>query len=115
METTIHTQGLVMTPKLKAHLTRRLTFALYRFENRINRTDVYVKDQNGGKAGIGKNVVAQVHLNGGIKVVVEATEHDSRAAISVVAKRAKRAVKRALKEPLARRRVSLGKLSMEGA
>ena len=115
MATIIHTQGLVMTPKLKAHLTRRFTFALYRFENRIHRTDVYVKDQNGGKATIGKSVLAEVQLNGGSRVVVEATGHDSRAAISKAAKRAKRAVKRALKEPLARRRVSLGKLSMESA
>ncbi|MEE4219372.1 MAG: HPF/RaiA family ribosome-associated protein [Xanthomonadales bacterium] len=115
MTTIIHTQGLVMTPRLKAHLTRRLTFALYRFENRINRTDVYVKDQSGGKAGTGKSVVAQVHLNDGVRVVVEATGHDSRAAINVAAKRAKRAVKRALKTPLAHRRVDLGKLTMEGA
>ena len=56
MATIIHAQGLVMTPKLKAHLTRRFTFALYRFENRIQRTDVYVKDQNASKGGIGKSV-----------------------------------------------------------
>ncbi len=115
MTTIIHSQGLVMTPRLKAYLTRRLTFALYRFENRTNRTDVYVKDQSGGKAGIGTSVVVQVHLKGGVRVVVEATGHDSRAAVSMAAKRAKRAVKRALKEPLAQRRAGLGKWSMEGA
>lgn len=114
MKTIIHTQGLVMTPKLKAHLTRRFTFALYRFENRIHRTEVYVKDQNAGKPGVGKSVLAEIQLNGGARVVVEATGHDSRAATTMAAKRAKRAVKRALKGPLARRRVSLGKLSMEG-
>ena len=106
----IRTQGLSISPELKAHLLRRFTFALYRFENRISQTEVSVKDLNGGKAGLNKKVLVRIGLAGHETVVVEATAHDHFAAVGLAARRCKRAIRRALKDPLERRRAALPQL-----
>ena len=106
----IRTQGLSMSSELKAHLLRRFTFALYRFENRISQTEVSVKDLNGGRAGPSKSVLVRIGLTGREAVVVEANAHDHFAAVGLAARRCKRAIRRALKEPLEHRRSVLPQL-----
>jgi len=97
MATIIQVQGLSLSSDLRAHLLRRFTFALYRFENRIQSTELFVRD-SASKGTLDKRVLAKVHLPGQDPVVVEATAHDAFVAASLAARRCKRAVKRALKE-----------------
>lgn len=106
----IRSQGLSISPELRAHLLRRLTFALHRFENRISQTEVSVKDLNGGKAGLKKNLLVRIGLAGRETVIVEASAHDHFAAVGLAARRCKRAIRRALKEPLEHRRAALPQL-----
>lgn len=86
MTTIIHSKGFPLTSEARAHLMRRFTFALHRFEDQITMTEVYFKDLNGaGKGGEDKSVL------------VKTVSHDLYIAISVAAKRCKRAVRRNLK------------------
>lgn len=113
MATIIQVQGLSLSSELRAHLVRRFTFALYRFENRIQTTELFVRD-GGGKGTLDKRVLAKVHLPGRGPVVVEATAHDAFVAVSLAARRCKRAVKRALKEQQNHRREPLRALAPPG-
>lgn len=104
MATIIRTQGLSNSPDLRVHLARRLTAALRRFENRITHTEVFVKEPAGGKRGLVKRVVIKVGLVGRQAVVVESSATNYFVAISVAARRCKRALKKKFKQPLGRRR-----------
>jgi hypothetical protein len=78
---------------------RRITFALYRFENQVTLTEVFFKDLNGaGKGGEDKSVLIKISLRGRPPVVIESVSHDVLIAISIAAKRCKRAVRRNLKQ-----------------
>lgn len=104
MATIIRTQGLSISPDLRSHLARRLTFALRRFQNRITDTEVMVKDPVGGKHGMDKRIVVRVGLVDREPVIVESTAHNHFVAVSLAARRCKRALKRSFKQPLTRRR-----------
>jgi len=94
----VHSQGISLTDALRAHLLRRLTVALHRFEDCISQVEVFVKDLNGaGKGGEDKNVLIKVRLYGVPPVVIEETSRDLYAAISMAAKRSKRAVSKSLR------------------
>lgn len=98
MNTIIHSKGFPLTSETHEHLTRRIDFALYRFEDRITMTEIYFKDLNGDvKGGEDKSVLIKVRLRGRPTVVVEAVSHDVHIAIGRAAKRCKRAVRRSLR------------------
>ena len=98
MTTIIHSKGFPLTSEIREHLTRRLSFALYRFEDKITLTEIYFKDLNGDvKGGEDKSVRVKVRLRGRPSVVVEAVSHDVHVAIGMAAKRCKRAVRRSLR------------------
>ena len=115
MAITIHTQGLSISPRLRAHMLRRFTFALYRFDNRIMQTDVFIRDAEEGRAGHKPNVRVRVSMTGRGPVMVEASARDPFAAGTLAARRCKQAVKRALKEPLEYRRGGLDLLAAGSA
>jgi ribosome-associated translation inhibitor RaiA len=98
MTTIIHSKGFPLTSETREYLTRRITFALYRFEDQITLTEIYFKDLNGtAKGGEDKNVLIKVRLSGRPAVVAEAVSHDVHIAIGIATKRCKRAVKRSLR------------------
>lgn len=99
MATIIHSKGFPLTSEARAHLMRRFTFALSRFEDKITLTEVFFKDLNGAvKGGEDKSILVKVRLRGRPPVVVETVSHDVHIAISVAAKRCKRAVRRSLRQ-----------------
>ncbi len=114
MATIIRTQGLSITPDLRAHLARRLTFALRRFQNRITQTEVFVKGPVDGKHHLERRVVVKVGLVDREPVVVESSGHNHFIAVSLAARRCKRALKRAFKQPLTRRRDRTRTLALKG-
>ena len=110
MATIIHAHRLAVSPELRAHMARRFTFALYRFDNRISLTEVFFQeiDPSGGAGGSALTV--KIRLIGKGSVVAEARAHDPYAAVAIAARRCKRAVKRALKRPIEQRRRSVHRL-----
>ena len=108
----IQAQSISMTPDLRTHMMQRFTFALRRFEDRISKIEIFVKDLSKGKAGLSKCVTVKIVLASYEPVVVEAVGHDLFVAVSLAARRCKRAIKRRLKEPLSGRRNSLSQLAL---
>jgi hypothetical protein len=84
---------------MRAHLARRFTSALHRFEKHITQTEIFFKDLNGaGKGGEDKSVLVKIRMRGRPPIVIETVSHHAYIAISIAAKRCKRAVKRSLKQ-----------------
>ena len=99
MPTIIHARGIQITSEARAYLERRFAFALRRFENEIERTEVFLKDLNSAaKGGKDQSVLVKVRLRSRPTVVVEAISHDALGATSVAAKRCKRAIRRSLRQ-----------------
>jgi ribosome-associated translation inhibitor RaiA len=99
MATIIHSRQLQLTPESRAQLAQRFEFALRRFENDIERTEVFFKDLNSAaKGGQDQSVLVKVRLRGRPTVVVESVSHDIFIAINLAARRCKRAVRRSLKQ-----------------
>ena len=116
MTTILHFRGLKADQAFRAHVTRRFTFALCRFEDQITLTEIFFKDLNGDtKGGEDQQVLVRIRLRGQPTVVVEATSFDVNIAVSVAAKRAKRAVKRTLKRRQGAWRKSLRNLATGGS
>ena len=81
---------------LKDHIERRLRFALGRFAERIDRLSVRLSDVNGPRGGIDKRCRIAVALVPRGVVMVEGSGDDPFALVTEAAKRAGRAVRRAL-------------------
>lgn len=58
---------------LREYATRRLSFALRRFEQRVRRITVRLVDQNGPRRGIDSRCSMIVELVGGRRILAEAT------------------------------------------
>jgi ribosomal subunit interface protein len=98
MTPSIRSQGFSITSAIRAHLERRFTLALDEFSGRITRVDVSLKDLNGAdKGGEDKSVLVHVQLPAQAPVTVETTSHDLYLAISLGARRTRRALFRSLR------------------
>ena len=95
MNTHIRTQGFSLTPSIEDHVHRQLTGALHPFDERVLRTDVFLKDLNGPKSGFDKRVLIRTQLRGRTAVTIETRHQNLYAAVSRAARRTRRAVKRA--------------------
>jgi putative sigma-54 modulation protein len=90
------TRGFTVTPGLRAHVERRLAFALDRWGERIARARVVLADVNGPKGGADKACRVELRLRGAGGVRATARDVDAYAAIDAAAHRAARALSRAL-------------------
>ena len=98
MTPTIRSQGFSITSAIRAHLERRFTLALDEFSDRITRVNVFLKDINGAhKGGEDKSVLVHVQLPAQAPVTVETTSRDLYLAISLAARRTRRALFRSLR------------------
>lgn len=86
----------VLDEDLKEHIERRLRFALGRFADRINQVRVRFADVNGPRGGVDKHCQIAIALSPRGVVRVEGSGDDPMALACLVAKRAGRAVRRAL-------------------
>jgi ribosome hibernation promoting factor len=92
----IRTRGFAVTPGLRAHIERRLDFALDRSQERIARVWVTVADVNGPRGGDDKSCRVDVRLQGGRTVRAAVRDGDAYAAIGAAAHRIGRIVARTL-------------------
>jgi ribosome-associated translation inhibitor RaiA len=104
MRLEIRRRGVKVTEELRAYLKERLRLALSRFGRHMALVQVYLRDVNGPRGGLGKKCRIVVGLRRGGRVVVTGTGTELSAAITGTASRAGFAVRRHVKRRLARRR-----------
>ena len=108
MEVKISAQGIRLEVATIAFVREQVCSALRRFEDHVVSVDAYLKDINGPKGGIDKQVLIRVRLQHRQVIAIEVTRVRLRAAVIVVSRKAKRAVRRSLKKSQKRqkRRIS---------
>jgi len=92
----LESQGFELTPAIREHVERQLGFNLANFESHTMSIDVFLRDINGPKGGADKKALIHVRLEMRQGIKVECTRSDLYAAITLAARQAKRAVRRAL-------------------
>jgi ribosome-associated translation inhibitor RaiA len=110
MNLAVRTQGLEPSGTIDAFTREQIHGSMKRLSDEILSVDVFVKDTNGPKGGIDKQVVLRIRLRGGQQLALQALREDLFAAISVAAKRARRAVRRHLGKTRRIEKVSLRSL-----
>ena len=96
MQIQIRERHVEVTEVLRAHVERRLGFALARFGVRIGRVIVRFSDTNGHRGGVDKRCQIDVGLRPSGRVRSEDTDADLGVAVNRAADRVARAVARVL-------------------
>lgn len=96
MDIQITGRNVALDDELRAHVERRLSFALGRFERRIQHIDVRLTDLNGPRRGLDQNCRIAVHLRPRGDIVVQDRSADPLGAVSAAAARVGTAVRRRL-------------------
>jgi len=104
MDINVSAHGLAIDSDTDGFVRRQIHAALQRFEDQVVSVDVYLKDINGPKGGIDKQVLVCVRLRNRQVVATETARAGLRAAVVVSVRTAKRAVRRSLKKSLQRHR-----------
>ena len=108
MHITTTARDFEMSRSIDGFTREQLDAALRHFSDSIVSTDVFMKDANGPKGGIDKEIMIRVRLRNRQQIVLESTHEDLYAAIRNGAKRMKRAVRRNL-----RRSRRIGRFSLK--
>jgi len=96
MNIQLQTQGFDLTDAISVHVHRQMNLNLVNFESHIVSVDVFLSDINGPKGGPDKKALVCIRLDSRSTVAIERTRADLYAAITLVSRQAKRAVRRAL-------------------
>ena len=97
MNISMRAQEFELTAAIDAFARESLVSALERFDHDIVAIDVYLKDTNGPKGGIDKQVLICVRLRNRQLVAINTSHDDLYAAIRKGVHRTKRAVRRNLR------------------
>jgi ribosomal subunit interface protein len=92
----ITAQGFSITENLRDHVHRRLSFALGRFDDRIQRLSVKLENVNGSSDGTEMECRVIVQLSGMPNVVVKQDGPDAHSAVDQAADRVGNTVARKL-------------------
>ena len=103
MQVDIRARKVEVDDVLRAHIDRRLRFALGRFGERIAKVTVRLEDANGARGGVDKQCQIDIALRPSGNVIVEDIDADLRTVIDRAADRAGRAVDRDLQRRLGMR------------
>ena len=119
MNITSRAQGFELSSAIDSFVRDEVRSALERFSEDIVSVDVFMKDTNGPKGGVDKQVVMRVQLRGRQQIALQTTREDLYAAVRISIKRAKRSVRRNLRkarrfEKLTLRRLVADSLGREG-
>ena len=119
MNITSRAQGFELSSAIDTFVRDEVRSALERFTEEIVSVDVFMKDTNGPKGGVDKQVVMRVQMRGRQQITLQTTREDLYAAARISIKRAKRAVRRNLRkarrfEKLSLRRLVVDSLGREG-
>jgi len=110
MNIKISAQGLRLEAATDVFVREQIFSALQRFEEQVVSVDAFLKDINGPKGGIDKQVLIRIRLRNRQVIATEITRANFRAAVVVVTRKARRAVRRSLKKSQQRHkwRISAG-------
>jgi ribosome-associated translation inhibitor RaiA len=98
MNITTRAQDFEMSEAIDKFARNEADTALQRFSEYVVAVDVFMKDANGPKGGIDKQVLIHVRLRNRQTVTVETAHDNLYAAIKIGTKRTKRAVRRHLRK-----------------
>ena len=100
----VSAHGLSIDSDTDAFVREQLYAALRRFEDQVVSVDAFMKDINGPKGGIDKQVLVRVRLRNRQVIATEIARSELRAAVVVSVRKAKRAVRRSLKKSMQKHR-----------
>lgn len=98
MNITIRAQDFEMTRAINHFSRDNLRTSLARFRDDIVGVDVFLKDANGPRGGVDKQVLIRVNLRNRQQITLATTHEDMYAAIKLGVKRTKRAVRRHIRK-----------------
>lgn len=98
MNITTRAQSFDLTPAIDRFTRDHLREALTRIDMDIVAVDVYMKDANGPKGGVDKQVLIRVRMRNRQQIALVTTHEDMYAAIAKGVKRTKRAVRRHIRK-----------------
>jgi len=76
MNIQIHAKDFSLTEALRAHVTRRLAYALNHGQDVVSRTSVRLTDVNGLRGGVDKSCAIEVRMKGAADLIVEDVQDD---------------------------------------
>ena len=88
--------NILLSGELDRFVGATMQRALGRFSEDILSIDVFLKDVNGPKGGVDKQVIVRLHLSNRRQLTIETEGENLYAAVRRSARRAKRAVRRSL-------------------
>ncbi len=97
MNITTRAQDFELTRAIDQFVRNHLRAALARIDEDIVAVDVYMKDANGPRGGVDKQVLIRVRMRNRLQVALVTTHEDLYAAIVRGVKRTKRAVRRQMR------------------
>ena len=98
MNIAIRTQGFEPTRAIEDFTKTQLESALRPFADRVVSVDAFMRDINGPKGGVDKQVLIKIRLRSSQVVTVECTRANLYSAIAASTQRSKRSVRRTLKK-----------------
>lgn len=98
MNITLRAQGFELTPAIDQFARDHLRTALSRIGEDVIAVDVYMKDTNGPRGGVDKQVLIRVRMRNRQQIALETAHEDMYAAIIKGVKRTKRAVRRQMRK-----------------
>ena len=110
MNISCRAQGFELSSAINTIVREEIQSALERFAEEIVSVDVFMKDTNGPKGGIDKQVLMRVRIRGRQQITLQTTREDLYAAVRISSKRAKRAVRRSLRKARRFDKLSLRRL-----
>ena len=94
MEIQITGRHVALEPELRAHVERRLQYAIGRFARRIAQVSVRLADLNGPRGGVDQSCRITIHFRPRGEIIIEECSADPESAVSLAAGRAGHAVRR---------------------
>ena len=91
-------QDFELTTAIDQFARDQLRTALARFDEAVIAADVYLKDSNGPRGGVDKQVLIRVRMRNRQQIALVTTHEDMYAAIAKGVKRTKRAVRRQVRK-----------------
>ena len=114
MNIAIRTQGFELTRAINDFTCSQLESAFRPYSDMVVSVDVFMKDINGPKGGVDKQVLIRTRLRSGQVITVECTRANLYSAIAGTTLRSKRSVRRALRKQRRMERLRLRELRYGG-
>lgn len=108
MDIKVSAHGLRLEADTETFVREHLQTALQRFEDQVVAADAFLKDINGPKGGIDKQVLLRIRLRNRQVIAIETTRAQLRAAVVVATRKVKRAVRRSVKKAQQRQKWRTG-------